>query len=526
MAMVRRTFLQNASPPRALGESIVLCFVLALALRTMHASALVQRQALLFIVKPVCALWFALRLRAWHAAWWLRALAGCTLAAALAAGMLASTALLAPEALRVEFGNTPLLNLAAGVALDLGMGWVATVFVLAGVRLWRTWDRLRHEHLIWSLTSAHLTVVLVASLLFAGLFAVQVLRSDLGGRVAEQQTSVAASLVARLVVTALPTVGLMGVLITLALLAVLPPSALFSYWFARRTTRRLESLARATTGLRSGDYATRVAVEGQDEVASLQADFNAMADTLQRTLRELQAERERVAALLRARQELVASVSHELRTPLATLRGYLEYILTHGDRLAPDLQHDLEVIEQETLRLQGLIDDLFALARAEAGGLDMHLQAVDLAAVARRCVETAAPLAWQSSKVQVLEELPASLPAVQADEARLQQVIYNLLRNAIGHTPPGGIVVVSAQIEPEAVMLQVKDTGEGIAAEDLPHVWERFFRGRNARSDDGGAGLGLALVKELCEAMGGSVAAASAPGTGSCFSTRLSRVKG
>jgi signal transduction histidine kinase len=137
-------------------------------------------------------------------------------------------------------------------------------------------------------------------------------------------------------------------------------------------------------------------------------------------------------------------------------------------------------------------------------------------------VDALAPLAWRSGRVDVVAELPDNLPPARADEVRLEQVFSNLLRNAIRHTPPGGIVAVVAVAEEAAIRIEVRDTGEGIAAEDLPHIWERFYRGANARAHDRrGAGLGLALVKAYVEAMGGQVAVTSAPGEGSCFTLRL-----
>jgi signal transduction histidine kinase len=122
-------------------------------------------------------------------------------------------------------------------------------------------------------------------------------------------------------------------------------------------------------------------------------------------------------------------------------------------------------------------------------------------------------------------ELPDDLPAAQADPTRLEQVLANLLRNAVRHTPPGGIVAVMAAAEAGAVRVEVRDTGEGIKPEELPHIWERFYRGRDSRSDaDGSAGLGLALVKELTEAMGGTVGVESVVGKGSCFTVRLPKI--
>jgi signal transduction histidine kinase len=179
------------------------------------------------------------------------------------------------------------------------------------------------------------------------------------------------------------------------------------------------------------------------------------------------------------------------------------------------------VVEGEILRLQRLIDDLFTLSQAEVDRLAMHCEPIDVSRVVRRMVEAMAPLAWKTGRVEVVAELPAELPPARADESRLEQILANLVRNAIRHTPPGGIVAVVANGKADAVRVEVRDTGEGIPAEDLPHIWERFYRGENAQQDSRGAGLGLALVKELTEAMGGSVEVESVVGQGSCFVVRL-----
>jgi signal transduction histidine kinase len=309
----------------------------------------------------------------------------------------------------------------------------------------------------------------------------------------------------------------------ITLLVLLPPSALFSFLIARRTTRRLEGLVDAARALREGRYDTRVEVVGEDEVAQLQSDFNAMADDLEQTLLDLQVQRDRVSELLESRRGMVANVSHELRTPVATVRATLESVRNRQSGTLPgDLRHDLEVMDGEIARLQRLIDDLFTLARADAGGLALDCQTVDVGPVVRQAVDALAPLAWNSGRVEVVAELPPNLPAAQADGARLGQVLSNLIRNAIHHTPPGGIVAVLAAAEDEALRIQVRDTGEGIAPEDLPHIWERFYRGGKDQARDGsGAGLGLALVKELTEAMGGQVDVDSTVGQGSCFILRL-----
>ncbi len=179
-------------------------------------------------------------------------------------------------------------------------------------------------------------------------------------------------------------------------------------------------------------------------------------------------------------------------------------------------------MEQETIRLQTLIDDLFTLARAEVRKLELRCQPVDVGALAQRVTATMGPLAWQTRRVELIAEAACPAPLVVADPSRLEQVLQNLVHNGVRHTPPGGIVALLVQVEATCIAAQVKDTGEGIAPADLPHIWERFYQAENARTrSDGGSGLGLALVKELTEAMGGSVAVESNLGEGSCFTIRL-----
>jgi signal transduction histidine kinase len=142
-------------------------------------------------------------------------------------------------------------------------------------------------------------------------------------------------------------------------------------------------------------------------------------------------------------------------------------------------------------------------------------------AVVQRRVEAMAPLAWQKGRVEVVAEVSPDLPPALADAGRLEQVLINLLRNGVRHTPPGGIVAVMVAGEADTIRIDVRDTGEGIPAEELPRVWERFSRGEGSRKDSRGAGLGLALVKELVEAMHGTVGVESVVGRGTCFTVRL-----
>ncbi len=386
-----------------------------------------------------------------------------------------------------------------------------------GVTLWLTWTALRRRRLLWSLTHLQVQVVLLFAILAAVLFVIGLfVEGYLPSNTPEGSGLL--KLTDTLIFTIFPFFSVVAVSTLLILALVLPPTALFAFMHSRRTTQRLEALARAATRLRSGDYRARIGVQGEDEIAQLQADFNAMAEGLEQAMFELESERDKVESLLQSRRELVASVSHELRTPVATMRGYLESVRDlEPDGGAGEWKQDLQIVENELVRLQGLIEDLFTLSRAEAGGLALDVQPTEVGPVVQRRVEATAPMAWRSSRVEVTAEIAPSLPPALTDERRLDQALINLLRNAVQHTMPGGVVVVAVQAEDEMLRIDVRDTGEGIAPQDLPHIWDRFHRGQGSQ----GAGLGLALVKELTEAMGGTVTVNSTVGEGSCFTLRL-----
>ena len=398
----------------------------------------------------------------------------------------------------------PLLLAAIAFILDYAM----FLLLRLGVRLWLFWNHLRHTQLVWGLTYAHVLVMLFLTGSMLVLLEILIITrlSDVF-----------------LVVST--TLGLL-VLSALTLLAIVPPSILFSYLVMRRTTQRVKTLAVATSELREGNYGIRIDVVGEDEVAQLQADFNLMASNLEHSMRELQEERDRVATLLNERRELIANVSHELRTPVATLRSYLETTLMHwGERSTPVTQRDLQEMEDEVINLQLLIDELFSLARSEVGKLDLRYELTDVGQLVREIIEKGASLVWQSSRIEMVADTPSEIVYILVDPKRLEQVLRNLLHNAVRHTAPGGIVAVEVKVEPEAILILVKDTGEGISPKDLPHIWERFYQTVRSQSRmDGGVGLGLALVKEWIEEMGGTVSVESAVDEGSCFSLHLPRV--
>lgn len=260
----------------------------------------------------------------------------------------------------------------------------------------------------------------------------------------------------------------------------------------RRLVRPLHALTDAAQRMADGELDARVEVHGRDEVARLGSAFNEMAVARQRTES--------------LRKVMVGDVAHELRTPLSNIRGWLEAAEDGVSDRDPAL---IRSLLEEALLLQRVIDDLQDLAMADAGKLALHPETVRLADLLDQV--GAAPV----------EVVPADLELV-ADPVRLRQMIGNLVGNAVRHTPEDGSVTIRARRDGPEVVIEVADTGSGIGPEELPHVFDRFWRADESRSrETGGSGLGLAIVRKLAEAQGGGVTAASTPGVGSTFTVRL-----
>lgn len=279
-------------------------------------------------------------------------------------------------------------------------------------------------------------------------------------------------------------------------------AAIVALLLTRYLTRPISRLEHAAEELAGGDLSHRVDVRGPAEVAALGVAFNRMADSLS------QAEQ--------LRRRLVADVSHELRNPIAAARAQAEGM---ADGVLPADPARLSSLVDDLQHLSVLVDDLQILTLAESGRLPYDLRPLDLGELARReCerLEATAP-----AEVAIGCELPARPVEVVGDATRLSEVMRNLLSNALRHTPHGSVTVAALVVDRE-VEVRVVDTGEGIADEDLPYVFERFYRADAARAaDTGGAGLGLAISRRIIEDHGGSVFAAHNPAGGAIVGFRL-----
>ncbi len=279
-----------------------------------------------------------------------------------------------------------------------------------------------------------------------------------------------------------------------ASLAALLLAFLLSYLLTRRVLRPLSQMIDASRQIAAGNFTARVDAEPDDEIGELGRAFNRMGASLEQ--------------LERLRKTMVADVAHELRTPLTNLRGYLEGL---SDGVIPPDKQTLDMLQQENLRLVSLVEDLSQLAQADAARAFLDRKTVDL----QECIGEIVTLYRMNfeEKGILLTTSYDGQAVVQADRDKLLRAIRNLVENSCKYTPAGGQVKIACTVMDTQVRAEFINSGPGIPATDLPFIFERFFRAEPSRSREaGGAGIGLAIVKELIEAHGGRVGAESTPG--------------
>ncbi len=286
------------------------------------------------------------------------------------------------------------------------------------------------------------------------------------------------------------------------------------YFLSTTVTDRIHLLKGAAEKLAGGDLKTRVLVQGRDEVAALARAFNQMAE-------QLEAADNRQRALERLRTDLITWVSHDLQTPLASIRAILEAL---EDGMVDDpetIGRYLNTAQRDVRSLSALIDDLFQMAQLNAGGIPLDRAQSSLADLISDTLESFSELASRQG-VKLEGGVESNIDPVYMDTQRIGRVLNNLIGNALRHTPSQGEVKVHARRTGLGVEVTVSDTGEGIRAEDLPHVFESFYRGEKSRSRvTGGAGLGLAISRGIIQAHGGEIKVQSEPGRGSQFTIVL-----
>jgi heavy metal sensor kinase len=297
---------------------------------------------------------------------------------------------------------------------------------------------------------------------------------------------------------------ILGISIPVALLL----SSFGGLVLANQALSPVDRITTAAEAIGAGDLTKRVPTPAKmDEIGRLAATFNQMIARLQ--------------AAFERQKQFTSDASHELRTPLAVLRGDIELTLRR-ERTAEEYQRTLASNLEEIIRLSRLVEDLLMLARADAGRVELRCEPVNLTELCQKMTEYISPLAEQREQT-LRYHAPAEAVWVKADVQRIKQLLLNLLDNAIKYTEPRGTITLTLAMEEGCAALAVADTGRGIPAEDVPHVFERFFR-RSAKTSDRsapGSGLGLSIVKWIVDAHGGKIEVQSQLGVGTTFTTKL-----
>lgn len=279
---------------------------------------------------------------------------------------------------------------------------------------------------------------------------------------------------------------------------------LLAFYLTFRLLRPISELRHAAQRLAQGDLGQRVPVRGNDELADLARTFNQMAGSLQKSQE--------------SRRAMTADIAHELRTPLAVQRASLEAL---QDGIYPPSPENLTSLLEQNQLLNRLVEDLRTLALADAGQLILEPGPVNSAALLEQVTDRFQAQA-HAHQVAIELKLAQGCPSIQADASRIEQILGNLLSNALRHTPAGGRILVSLGCSPEKIQIAIQDSGPGIPQESLPFIFERFYRADRSRSrSEGGSGLGLAIARQLAEAHNGSLEAANSPEGGALFTLTL-----
>ena len=305
--------------------------------------------------------------------------------------------------------------------------------------------------------------------------------------------------------------------LTLAIILLLFASGIamiLGYFLSTTVTERILSLKEAAERIAAGNLETRVPVTGRDELSALAISFNQMAG-------QLQAADQKQKELETLRRDLVAWASHDLQTPLTSMRAILEAL---ADGVVDDpetVKRYLATAQRDVLSLSALIDDLFQMSQLDAGGFPLSRVLSSLSDLVSDTLESFSELAYRES-VKLDGHVDSNVDPVLMDTQAIGRVLNNLVGNALRHTRSGGSIDVRVRRTGRGVEVSVRDTGDGIRAEDLPHIFERFYRGEKSRNrGTGGAGLGLAIAQGIVRAHGGEIGVESEPGKGTKFTFNI-----
>jgi len=280
-------------------------------------------------------------------------------------------------------------------------------------------------------------------------------------------------------------------------------------------TKRLRTVTNAVKKFEQGDYQSRIESISRDEIGQLSDAFNKMADTINSNI-------DQIKNSDRMRRDLIANISHDLRSPLASVQGYLETIFIKEKSLNPgELKHYLNIVYKNIQQLNKLVYDLLELSKLDAKQIKPKPEPFSLAELTQDVVLKFKPQA-EKHKIEINSFLPSELPMVNADIAMIENALSNLLENALNYTPEQGNVTVGLEVKDKIVKVQVSDSGSGIPNEDLPHIFERFYRADKSRSTQG-TGLGLAITKKIIEAHQSQITVDSRLNSGTTFTFSLSK---
>lgn len=320
------------------------------------------------------------------------------------------------------------------------------------------------------------------------------------------------------------TINSMRWLIVYSAIIAIILATIISFFLSRTLSRPLLQMNKAANEMAKGNFDHKVTVQTNDEVGLLGASLNNLSEQLKNKINELSHEKaklekvlEKERAIEQMRRDFITNVSHELRTPLSLIQGYSEAII---DGIAHDKDEQnryAKIICKETARLKNMVSELFDISRLQTGNFTLAITRVDIGNLINSIKEKYETVVLNKG-LDFETRIENGLPKINADYDRLQQVLINLLENALNHTPEGRIEINAYANNKQQVCVEVADSGCGIPREDLELVWERFHKADKSRNrNKGGAGLGLAIVKSIVEAHGGNVWVKSQEGEGSVF---------
>lgn len=297
------------------------------------------------------------------------------------------------------------------------------------------------------------------------------------------------------------------VYITLILIAA---TLLLSFLLSRSFTKPILDITKVSMAMAAGNLSARISSKRKDEIGRLAETINFMGNELTKTEQ--------------LRKDLIANVSHELRTPLSLIKGYAETIRDVSGKNEEKRERHLGIIIDESDRLSGIVEDILNLSQMQAGYVDLKLERIRMDEMLERLVKRYEILS-ESTDVRISCDKAAEV-FVEGDEARIEQVIYNLINNAYNHSPKGSVIHINTMERGNKVRVEVSDSGEGIPQDELHNIWERFYKvDKSGKRKRAGTGLGLAIVKSILDAHGASYGVDSQPGSGATFWFELKKAE-